>query len=153
MGFFDFGSSIGRKLFDMGEDGRAEDAIKEMIEKDNPGVTDLEVDVDDGVCTLCGKAATQSSFEKVVLMAGNVLGIKQVKADEMEIMVKATEVIQQIEKAEDTYYVIESGDTLGGIAKQFLGNASRYPEIFEANREVIQDPDKIFPGQKIRIPK
>lgn len=153
MGFFDFGSSIGRKLFDMGEDGRAEDAIKEMIEKDNPGVTDLEVDVDDGVCTLCGKAATQGSFEKVVLMAGNVLGIKQVKADEMEIMVKATEVIQQIEKAEDTYYVIESGDTLGGIAKQFLGNASRYPEIFEANREVIQDPDKIFPGQKIRIPK
>jgi nucleoid-associated protein YgaU len=50
------------------------------------------------------------------------------------------------------YYVIESGDTLSGIAKRFLGNAMDYPKIFEANREVIKDPNKIYPGQKIRIP-
>ena len=51
------------------------------------------------------------------------------------------------------YYTIVSGDTLGAIAAKFLGSASRYPEIFEANREVIEDPNKIFPGQKIRIPR
>ena len=51
------------------------------------------------------------------------------------------------------YYVIESGDTLWGIAAKFLGNGAKYPEIFEANKEVIEDPDKIFVGQKIRIPK
>ena len=50
------------------------------------------------------------------------------------------------------YYVIKSGDTLSAIAKQCLGDASKYPAIFEANREVIKHPDKIFPGQKIRIP-
>ncbi len=54
---------------------------------------------------------------------------------------------------EPEYYVIKSGDTLWGIAAEFLGNGSKYPEIFEANREVIEDPDKIFVGQKIRIPK
>lgn len=153
MGLFDFASNIGRKLFDK-EDVNAENAIKEMIEKDNPGVTDLEVKVDEGVCTLCGKAATRASFEKVVLMAGNVMGISEVKADEMEIMVKATDVMKQLDAEDDvTYYIIESGDTLSGIAKRFLGDAMKYPDIFEANREVIYDPDKIFPGQKIRIPK
>ena len=56
----------------------------------------------------------------------------------------------QTEKVE--YYVIEKGDTLSGIAKKFLGNAMDYPKIFEANREVIKDPNLIYPGQKIRIP-
>ena len=50
------------------------------------------------------------------------------------------------------YYIIQSGDTLSKIAQRFYGNASAYPKIFEANREVIEDPDKIYPGQKIRIP-
>ena len=56
-------------------------------------------------------------------------------------------------EVEPEYYVIKSGDTLWAIASKFLGNGSKYPEIFEANREVIEDPDKIFVGQKIRIPK
>ncbi len=51
------------------------------------------------------------------------------------------------------YYEIKSGDTLWKIAEVAYGNGSKYTEIFEANREVIQDPDKIYPGQKIRIPK
>ena len=48
--------------------------------------------------------------------------------------------------------MIKSGDTLGKIARHYYGNANRYPRIFDANREVIEDPDKIYPGQKIRIP-
>jgi nucleoid-associated protein YgaU len=55
--------------------------------------------------------------------------------------------------AEVDFYVIEQGDTLSAIAKRFYGNANAYPQIVEANREVIKDADKIFPGQKIRIPK
>jgi nucleoid-associated protein YgaU len=51
------------------------------------------------------------------------------------------------------FYVIEEGDTLSAIAKQFYGDANAYPQIVKANREVIKDADKIFPGQKIRIPK
>lgn len=51
-----------------------------------------------------------------------------------------------------TVHVVESGDTLSGIAKRYLGNAGAYMKIFEANRDVLKDPDKIFPGQKLKIP-
>jgi nucleoid-associated protein YgaU len=54
---------------------------------------------------------------------------------------------------EPEYYVMASGDTLWAIAAKFLGNGNKYPEIFEANREAIVGPDKIFGGQNIRIPK
>ena len=50
------------------------------------------------------------------------------------------------------YYEIKSGDSLSAIAKKFYGDALQYPRLFEANREVIKDPDKIYPGQKIRVP-
>jgi nucleoid-associated protein YgaU len=56
------------------------------------------------------------------------------------------------EQEQVEYYIIEPGDTLSKIAQHFCGNASQYPRIFEANREVIQDANLIFPGQKIRIP-
>ncbi len=49
-------------------------------------------------------------------------------------------------------YTIKSGDTLSKIAKQFYGQANKYMVIFEANRDVIKDPDRIYPGQTIRIP-
>jgi nucleoid-associated protein YgaU len=49
-------------------------------------------------------------------------------------------------------YVVQAGDTLSKIAKQFYGDAALYPQIFEANRDVLKDPDKIRPGQKLRIP-
>jgi nucleoid-associated protein YgaU len=57
--------------------------------------------------------------------------------------------------AENPYtqtYVVQKGDTLSKIAKQFYGDPSLYPQIFEANRDVLKDPDKIRPGQKLRIP-
>ncbi|HEM45646.1 MAG TPA: LysM peptidoglycan-binding domain-containing protein, partial [Alphaproteobacteria bacterium] len=50
------------------------------------------------------------------------------------------------------YYRVESGDTLGKIAKQFYGDAARYPALFEANKPMLKDPDKIYPGQVLRIP-
>lgn len=49
-------------------------------------------------------------------------------------------------------YTVVSGDTLSGIAQRFYGAASRWPAIFEANRDKLSDPDKIFPGQVLRIP-
>lgn len=49
-------------------------------------------------------------------------------------------------------YVVQSGDTLSKIAKEHYGDANRYNEIFEANREQLSDPDKIKPGQELIIP-
>lgn len=144
MGLFDFAADIGKKVFGIG-DADAADQIKENIEANNPGVEGLTVSLDDETCTLNGSCASSEAKEKVVLMAGNMKGVSTVVADGLSAPEAAAEV-------EVTYYTIESGDTLWAIASKFLGNGSKYPEIFEANREVIEDPDKIFVGQKIRIP-
>jgi nucleoid-associated protein YgaU len=50
------------------------------------------------------------------------------------------------------HYVVKGGDTLSKIAEEFYGDKMLYPKIFEANRDVLSDPNKIKPGQKLRIP-
>ena len=141
MGLFDFVINQGKKLFGAGDDPAAK--IKEEIEASKPGVKNLEVQFKDGQVQLSGEAITPEAMEKAVLLAGNVQGVAGVSADQL----KAPPQTGKVE-----YYVIQSGDTLSAIAKKFLGNASAYPKIFEANREVIKDPDKIYVGQKIRSP-
>lgn len=151
MGLFDFAADIGKKVFGIG-DADAADQIKKNIQFNNPGISDLTVSLDDDVCTIGGDCATAEAKEKVVLMAGNMKGVGSVNGDALNVPeVEAEAEAEPV--AETEYYVIESGDTLWGIAAKFLGNGSKYPEIFEANKEVIEDPDKIFVGQKIRIPR
>lgn len=145
MGLFDFARNIGKKLF--GKEDEAPTAIKQHIEEDNPGVSDLQVQVKDGVATLTGQAQSAEALEKAVLMTGNALGIEKVQADQMSI-VDGSKV-----GGDDEFYVIQKGDTLWKIAEKAYGDGSKYNRIVEVNREVIRDPNKIFPGQKIRIPK
>ena len=64
--------------------------------------------------------------------------------------VKEVAVIEEAEMAK--FHTVESGDTLGKIAKIFYGNAMKYPVIFEANKPMLTHPDKIYPGQVLRIP-
>ena len=141
MGLFDYAKDIGKKIF--GSEAEASEKIKDYIETENPGVKDLEVTVQDGVATLSGAAESAEAMEKAVLMAGNIQGVSEVRVDNLTTPA-ATEKVE--------YYVIKSGDTLSGIAAKYYGKGSLYPRIFEANREVIKDPDLIYPGQKIRIP-
>ncbi len=141
MGLFDFARNIGNKLF--GSEDEAPEKIKGHIEEENPGVSNLEVSVKDGVATLSGQAESAEAMQKAVLMAGNVKGISEVHADGLT----APAPVQEVQ-----YYEIQSGDSLSAIAKKHYGKASDYPRIFEANREVIKDPNLIYPGQKIRIP-
>ena len=144
MGLFDFAANIGKKVFGIG-DADASEKIKGHIEENNPGINNLTVSLDDNdICSLGGDCDSSEAKEKVVLMAGNMKGVGSVNAD----AVTAPEAEAEVE-----YYTIQSGDTLWAIASKLLGNGSKYTEIFEANREVIQDADLIFPGQKIRIPK
>ena len=49
-------------------------------------------------------------------------------------------------------YTVQAGDSLSKISKQFYGSANEYMKIFEANRDVLSDPDRINPGEKLRIP-
>ncbi|MCU0604874.1 MAG: peptidoglycan-binding protein LysM [Desulfobacterales bacterium] len=141
MGLFDFVKEIGNKLFNREED--AAEKIRKHIEEANPGIEGLSVEYKDGVVSLSGSAASAEALEKAVLMAGNVQGVAEVKVDGLQ----APPVQAKVE-----YYIIKKGDTLSAVAKQYYGKPNDYPRIFEANREVIKDPNKIFPGQKIRIP-
>lgn len=50
------------------------------------------------------------------------------------------------------YHVVEKGDTLSKIADRYYGDKMLYPKIFEANRHILSDPNKIHPGQKLLIP-
>jgi nucleoid-associated protein YgaU len=49
-------------------------------------------------------------------------------------------------------YIVKSGDTLSGISRQFYGDASQYKKIFDANRDILRDPNTISPGQDLAIP-
>ena len=86
--------------------------------------------------------------DQAVLIAGNIKGVEKVIADDLKAPPPAPE---EPEKKAEIYEIV-SGDTLGGIAKRYYGKASAYMKIFEANRDIIDDPNKIYPGQKIRIP-
>ena len=140
MGLLSFAKSIGKKLFN--NEAEAAENITSYIEEDNPGVDNLQVTVKDGVASISGEAKSAEALEKAVLMAGNVKGVSEVRSDD----VTAPAATEKIE-----YYEIVSGDTLSAVAQKYYGKASAYMRIFEANREVIKDPDKIYPGQKIRI--
>ena len=145
MGLLDFARDVGRQLFDT--DAEAADNIKQHLEIKTTGLSNLEVEFDDGVATLCGDCQDQKVREQAILIAGNVKGVEKVVADDLRAPEPPPE-----EVSKDEFYEIVSGDTLGAIAKKFYGKASAYMRIFEANRDIISDPNKIYPGQKIRIP-
>ncbi len=145
MNLLQFARDVGRKIFDT--DAEAADNIKQHLELKLTGITNLEVEYDDGVATICGDCGSEKIKEQAILIAGNVKGVEKVVADRLIAPQPAPEEISK-----DEFYEIKSGDTLSGIAKQFYGKASQYMRIFEANREIISDPNKIYPGQKIRIP-
>ncbi len=142
MDLLSFAKNIGKKIF--GSEEEAPEKLKQHIEEDNPGINNLQVDVQDGVATLKGDTSDPAALEKVVLMVGNTMGIEEVRVDD----VVAPEQTVHIE-----YYEIKAGDSLWKIASVVYGDGNKYTDIFEANKEVIKDPDLIFPGQIIRIPK
>lgn len=146
MGLFDFVKDVGRQVFDT--DAEAADNIKQHLEIKTHGLSNLDVKFDDGVATICGDCSNQKVREQAILIAGNIKGVEKVIADDLHAPEPKPE--EPEEKAE--IYEIVSGDTLGGIAKRYFGKASAYMRIFEANKDIISDPNKIYPGQKIRIP-
>jgi nucleoid-associated protein YgaU len=119
-------------------------AIADYIAAQNLVVDALDVGVDGGTGTVsvAGTVADQATREKVVLCCGNVHGVSQVD-DALTVAQPADE---------SRYYTVVHGDTLSAISKSQYGNANDYPKIFEANRPMLSSPDKIYPGQVLRIP-
>jgi len=151
MGLFSFIKNAGAKVFGIGKT-TAEEAAEEAAEKasklanavDALGlkVDGLNIQVDDDSATIYGEAENQATREKVVLVVGNTEGIASVD-DQMTTAVQ---------EPEAQFHTVVSGDSLSKIAKKYYGNAMKYPVIFEANKPMLTDPDKIYPGQVLRIP-
>lgn len=113
-------------------------AIKAEMEKIGLDTKGVEIKVNGDKVTVEGKAVSAEMKEKIIVAAGNVQGVAQVEAD--------------ADGDDPVFHVVVKGDTLSAIAQKTLGKASRYPEIFEANRPMLTHPDKIYPGQTLRIP-
>ena len=119
-------------------------AIENYIATQNLKVDGLTVEYDgaQAAVTVSGVAPDQATKEKVLLCCGNVDGVGKVN-DMMTVQQPAEE---------SRYYTVVRGDTLSAIAKKQYGNANDYMKIFEANKPMLSNPDKIYPGQLLRIP-
>ena len=158
MGLFSFIKNAGAKVFGIGKTDAEEAAeataaelkveataarkLEETIRDLDLKVEGLSVHIDDDVATISGLAHDQATREKAILVVGNSNGIATVD-DKMTV--------EHVEP-EAQFHTVVSGDTLGKIAKKFYGNAMKYPVIFEANKPMLEHPDKIYPGQVLRIP-
>lgn len=105
-------------------------------------VKNLDVRFDDGVAKITGEVPDQATLERVVLSVGNCEGVETVE-EELTVVSPS---------AQSRLHAVAPGDTLWALATTYLGDGNRYPEIFEANKPMLSDPNKIFVGQVLRIP-
>jgi nucleoid-associated protein YgaU len=122
----------------------AGDAVLAYVKSQGLSATGLTVTYDGATTsvTVFGVAPDQATKEKIVLCCGNVAGVSKVN-DMMTVDQSAPEA---------TYYTVVAGDTLSKISKTNYGDPNKYMKIFEANKPMLSHPDKIYPGQKLRIP-
>lgn len=139
MGLWSFLRGSGKKV-SKDETPTKEDLEKEVEELglDTSGV---DISVEGETVKLEGSAASDELKEKIILAVGNVEGIAAVDDS------------TKGDGTEPVFHEVEKGDTLWAIASKTLGNGARYEEIFEANKPMLSHPDKIYPGQKLRIPQ
>lgn len=144
MGLFSFFKNSGEKTIDNSADNTA-NAKKLMTKVQDYGfkVTDLDVEVAGDTAKVWGVAADQATREKVLLALGNTQGIANVED-------KMTTAVPQ---PEAKFHTVQSGESLSLIAKKYYGNPMKYTVIFEANKPLLTNPDKIYPGQSLRIPE
>jgi nucleoid-associated protein YgaU len=165
MGLMDFVKDAGEKLFGRGKaqaamaeaeedpnnaakvkaaNDAAGDAILEYIKSQNLKATGLTVTFDGATSTasVFGVAPDQATKEKIALSAGNVAGVAKVNN------------MMSVDQSgpEAKFYTVVSGDTLSKISKTQYGDPNKYMTIFEANKPMLSDPNKIYPGQVLRIP-
>lgn len=164
MGLMSFIKDAGEKLFGKGEAKAAQEAAAQAPSPENTTrlnetagaaiatyvnsmglkVDDLKVAFDgaSGTVTVSGQAPDQETKEKVLLCCGNVANVAAV--NDMLTVAAPT--------PEAKYYTVVKGDTLSKVSKEFYGSPNKYMAIFEANKPMLSHPDKIYPGQVLRIP-
>ena len=155
MSLFDFAREAGETLREK-LTGKSDIDARELAKAlQSHGVTlkDGRITVAGETVTVTGEADTQQEHELAVLVLGKTKGVAKVD-DQITVAAApaAAPAPGSAPSAQATFYTVKSGDTLSKIAKEFYGDANRYGEIFEANKPMLKDPDRIYPGQALRIP-
>lgn len=150
MGLFSFIKNAGAKVFNKKDDAtpEAKHQLKATELMDHVKSIGLKYEIltitlrgDDVV--LEGKVTNQSDSEKIVLAVGNVEGV-----DTVDNQMTVSEW-----KPSSKFHTVASGDTLSKISKTYYGDAMKYETIFDANKPMLTDVNKIYPGQVLRIPE
>ncbi|WP_225767270.1 peptidoglycan-binding protein LysM [Inquilinus sp. Marseille-Q2685] len=143
MGLINFIKHAGEKLFGGGEaEAATADDLKKQIQAQGLDPAGVDIKVEGDKVTVGGNVASTEVAEKIALAVGNTPGVAQVQND----------LAAAAPAPESRFYTVKKGDTLSAIAKAEYGNANDYNKIFEANKPMLKHPDKIYPGQVLRIP-
>ncbi|SFK11180.1 peptidoglycan-binding protein LysM [Methylocapsa palsarum] len=145
MGLLSFAKSVGAKIFGGSEAAPAPpDELKKEAEKHGLDLSKADIKVEGDKVILSGSALSTEEAEKIALAIGNSVGVSKVQND----LVAANAI------TESKFYTVVSGDTLWKIAETEYGkgHGAKYTLIFEANKPLLSDPDKIYPGQVLRVP-
>jgi len=140
-----FIKDVGEKLFGASEAKAATpDELRKELDKHGLQADGLDIAVDGDKVTVSGTAASTELAEKIALALGNTVGVAQVE----------NKLSVQQEAPAATLYTVKKGDNLWKIAEAHYGKGqgARHTAIFEANRPMLSHPDKIYPGQVLRIP-
>ncbi|MYN15063.1 peptidoglycan-binding protein LysM [Pusillimonas sp. TS35] len=145
MGLLSFIKEAGEKLFG-GDEAKAASAeeLRKELDKHKLNADGLDIKVDGDKVTVSGQAKSTEDAEKISLALGNTVGVASVD-NQLNVAQPAPEA---------KMYTVQKGDTLWKIAEEQYGkgNGGKYNRIFEANKPMLSDPDKIYPGQVLRIP-
>jgi len=146
MSIFSFVKEAGEKLIDLLTPGNANasEQLKKHIEKVGLGNPNVHATVEGDKVIVSGEVASQEEKEKILLALGNIAGVGSV---EDQISVTGPVLVSAV------FVTVKKGDTLSAIAKVQYGDANQYHKIFEANKPLLSHPDKIYPGQVLRIPE
>ncbi len=145
MEIFNFLKSVGKKFTGSSDEPKAEE-LKKELDSHQLGTDNVQIAVKDGKVEVKGEVKDQSAFEKVVLAVGNIYGVSEVNAKSLTV--------QNTAAGAPVFYTVEAGDTLWKIAETQYGKGKggKHEVIFEANKPMLTSPDKIYPGQVLRIP-
>jgi nucleoid-associated protein YgaU len=156
-GAFLFGHSAGEPA----PASAASQLTVDVLQKQAAGVAvpvdNLAIELKDGTATVRGSVGSQANREKLILAIGNTPGVAQVDdlltVNQPSAGQAAGQSAEQSLEPAASLYTVRRGDTLSAIAKAYYKDASKYPRIFEANKPMLKDPNKIYPGQVLRIPQ
>ena len=146
MSLLSFVKEAGEKLLDLLTPGNANasEQLKDHINKVGLGNPNVQATVDGDKVTVTGEVASQEEKEKILLAVGNIAGVGSVD-DQITVSGPVVKAAQ--------FVVVKSGDTLSAISLRVYGDANKYQKIFDANKPMLKDVNKIYPGQTLRIPE